>query len=383
VGDLRGHFWPSDDERLLLRAALLAGPDAERAWRVLRPRFDIETLSPEQHRILPLLWRNLARVGIEDPIAPRLKGVYRNTWVRNQLLFHDMAIVLEAFRAADVPTLVLKGGALISTCYRDPGLRQMVDFDVLVPPVQAAAAMHVLAETGWRHLPVTRSALGWLTRIPHIGPREDELDLHWDILRRFVEPGGAESRTSTFWERSVPIEVAGASTRALAPADQLLHACVHGARWDSSAQLRWIADATTIVAAHPDLDWDRVGHQAVEVHAALLLKDALAYLAREFDVPIPIPLLASLQRTKTSWKEGLAHRLNGWDAPVVFRPLSRIVAGYADVSIDWRSSQFVTRFPGYLQALWNLERTWDIPAAAVHKGATRVRSAARTFPRGA
>jgi len=60
-----------------------------------------------------------------------------------------MSDVLVSFHRAGIQTILLKGAALILLHYKDPGLRPMVDFDILVPAGKAAAAIKVLTELGW------------------------------------------------------------------------------------------------------------------------------------------------------------------------------------------------------------------------------------------
>jgi hypothetical protein len=134
----------TSQQTLLLRAALLDGPTALDAWQAWKSNIDIDTLDPGSYCLLPLLYRNLQRHTIVDPLMDRFKGVYRKTWYQNQVLFHHMAGVLRALHAAGIPAMLLKGAALIQLHYTDAGLRPMADFDVLVPREQAMPAIEVL-----------------------------------------------------------------------------------------------------------------------------------------------------------------------------------------------------------------------------------------------
>src|SRR5262249_34711473 len=105
-------YLPTETQELLLRAAL-EDPDAARAaWAVWRERVDLAAVAVAPARILPPAYRNLLRLGIDDPEIGRLKGAYRHNWAHNQLLLRDTAAFLSSLHAADVRTLVLKGIAL-------------------------------------------------------------------------------------------------------------------------------------------------------------------------------------------------------------------------------------------------------------------------------
>lgn len=141
---------PTEEQLLLLQAALFDGEDALAAWRAWSARADIERLDPGSNRMLPLVSYNLDRLGVDDPLSARLRGYRRQTWYKNQIWLSEMARFLAEFERAGLQTLVLKGTALALLFYPDCGLRPMTDLDVLVRRDQARAAMSLLAELGWK-----------------------------------------------------------------------------------------------------------------------------------------------------------------------------------------------------------------------------------------
>ena len=230
---------PRPDQLLLLRAALSDGDDALRAWARWSEQVGLDAAERASQRLLPLVYANLRRLGADDPELPRLKGLYRHAWYRNQLLFRRVAEVVRRFREAGVETLVLKGIALSVLHYRDSGVRPMEDADVLVRPDRAAEAVGLLLASGWRPLEVVPAYL----EVKHAHPFEHEagerLDLHWNALWEAAPD-------DDLWSAAVPLEVAGEPTLALDPTDQLLHVCVHGVQWDPTPAIRWVADAVTV-----------------------------------------------------------------------------------------------------------------------------------------
>jgi len=133
---------------LMLRAALGDAETAMDAWHALRVRLDLDSLGPASQRLLPPLWRNLSRLGVQDPILGRCRGAYRYHWSRNQLLFRRGAVLLAELAASGIETLLLKGAALATRYYGDAGLRPMNDFDVAVPAGAAGDAVAVLERNG-------------------------------------------------------------------------------------------------------------------------------------------------------------------------------------------------------------------------------------------
>ena len=296
-----GGFRPTARQELLLRAALLPTAEAGAAWSEWATDSAMDNLDEGSYRLLPLVYRNLKAQGIQHRLMGTLKGLYRRAWYENQLLFHRTAGVLESLRKAGIPTLLLKGAALALEYYKDLGARPMSDLDFLVPEEKAVAACALLEAAGWRR---TTAAPAKLTasflRARHALGMEHEaggkIDLHWHVLYWTCFPGADRD----FWADSVPADLLGETTRTLNPADQLLHACVHGVDWNEVSPVRWIPDALAVMGSAPSLDWDRIVRQAERRRLGLHLEDTLGYLRANWGAPVPEEVLRSLSRLPVS-----------------------------------------------------------------------------------
>jgi hypothetical protein len=361
------NYWPSALQTLVLRAALSTPEVALDAWRSLRPDLEVDRLDHGTQRLLPLLQRNLSSLGVTDPVLARCKSIYRYQWSRNQLLFRRGASALEALAAAGVPTLLLKGTALVARGYGDPGLRPMNDFDVAVPEAMGARAVAALESSGWssRHhiTPAFR-------RVKHAASFEDvagfQCDLHWRILEESWEGGDAD-----LWDASAAIEFQGGRTRVLSPADQLFHVCVHGARHASEPGIRWIADAVVLIRAG-DLDWARVLDQAARRRFVLRVRATLEFLKMAMDAPVPDAVLADLRSRGDRWFERLErrildreHRLLG-ELPRYWCLNLRACGGAGGPA--------ALAFPGYLQDAWECARLRELPRGVLGRAWHRLRA---------
>src|SRR5438445_136412 len=114
------------------RATLLRGPRAREAWGQWKAGADLDHLDAGSYRLLPQLYQNLHRHGVDEPVLALFRGVYLRTWYENQLRLHQIAGLLRSFRDARIDTIVLKGAALTVLYYKDNGLRPMHDIDLLV-----------------------------------------------------------------------------------------------------------------------------------------------------------------------------------------------------------------------------------------------------------
>ena len=92
----RGGCWPTEDQILLLRAALLDADTARTAWERWRAGNALETADSASLRLFPLVYSNLRSAGLDELDLAKLKGAYRGAWVRNQLLFKRAAEALGA-----------------------------------------------------------------------------------------------------------------------------------------------------------------------------------------------------------------------------------------------------------------------------------------------
>ena len=281
-----GALWPSPDQELLLRAATLRGEPALAAWRAWTSRHDLieSHLDRGSFRLLPLVYKNLVAHGIDEPHLPRLKGIYRYWWCSNQDLLYQAAGLVEHLEATGIRTLVLKGAALSAVHYRDMGVRPMADVDVLVPFEQAHAASASLARIGWRPVkPCLEDEIRYRHSTPIVSRAGKEFDLHWHSLRE----GMRVDSDDRFWQRSVPLPILHARSRCLGATDALLHAVVHGMRWNEEPAIRWIADAMAILHSGHPIDWEALREEAQARRVQLRLARGLEYLRRAFDAPLP------------------------------------------------------------------------------------------------
>jgi hypothetical protein len=298
---------PTETQEQLLRAALLDGDAALVAWRgwMSEPHpLEDENLA---FQVLPLAYRNIHRL---DPGAEGLdhaKGVYRYVWVKNQVLIRVGARAVESLHEAGIDVLVLKGAALTLLNYRDLGLRLMADIDLLVPRDSALSAISTMRGSLSPKQPALDSDERVL--VEHgsswVDDGGNEVDLHWYSLWQ-------SSPDEDFWDAALPIEIDGVASLALAPSDQLLHVCAHGASWHSEPALRWVLDAVTVIRSG-EIDWKRLVSQARRRELTITLADALGYLRSGFGVEIPEEVLIELRDSPTSLtsriaRRGLTHR---------------------------------------------------------------------------
>ncbi|CAN5610182.1 hypothetical protein BH10ACT11_BH10ACT11_22230 [soil metagenome] len=358
--------WPTDSEIGLLKACLWRGEEGAEAWREWRSTVEFDDITHASLRQLPLAWRNLGDAVADDPVWGRVKGIYRRSWTSNQLSFRAAAPLVAELERAGVQTLVLKGTAYSFLHYGDMGSRWMADVDVLVDPARLAEATAILEGAGWTS---TEGDPSEMAAVRHSTPfvaadGVRQIDLHWHSL-------WLPAPDDDFWAEAVPFDFLDAPTRALAPADQILHACIHGLEWNP-AQIHWAADVYTVIASG-EVDWERLVERARARAVTVFAAEALGYVAGELHAVVPSDVLSEL-------RAGPAARRERATFEAVMRPPGpgRTLRIFRDVQLRQHELDVPgPRSDGYidhLRGVFGVERKRDlVPLAAKRLAGRRAR----------
>lgn len=375
ITDSAGGCWPTPLQELLLKATLLKTDEALQAWREWFGQDGLDRLDSGSYRLLPMTCRNLQRLGYQDPVLMRLRGVNRRAWCENHLLFRRVAPVLAMFHKAGISTLLLKGAALTLLHYRDFGLRPMQDLDILVPEERALDAASLLEGQGWSRNTLPAVSLGkFFLSYRHSADftrqTQERIDLHWHVLFRACY----READQPFWEASVPVEFDGNSTRALCATDQLLHSCVHGVTWDYVPPLRWVVDACCVLESSP-VDWQRLLRIAAICRVIPPLRDALRYLVDTVGAPVPNEVIQKLQSTPVTPMEQLEYQfyLKELGSPGVGQTVRALYPQYQRAMRGKGLLQRIAGIPLFLQHYWGLKKPGDTISRAFDYGTKRMR----------
>jgi hypothetical protein len=243
--------------------------------------------------LMPLLYRRLESWQVGEPLIPRLRGLYRHSWYRGNVLLERLKEVNALAAEMQIDLLIADEPLLIERVYRDPGLRPATRLDLLVRPGNADRLVRGLEQNGWRRAS-PRSL--WLQHPS--GP--------FAVLQHGLLPKHAAQ------------ELDGTSDHWLNPTDQLLRTCVGETRQSIVSRLQWIADAKLQIASEPaEIDWDRLLQTAASYRLTLHLRDALSYVSRTVGASVPDDVLARLETRGPGPQERLAHGLSRLDGTAV------------------------------------------------------------------
>ena len=363
--------WPDPQQELLLKAALTSGESCLNAWKQWKTAGNIDTLEQTSRRILPLLYSNLRREGIDDPLLDTFKGIYRYTWYSNHLLFNSLTSLLQTFHKNQIQTVLLKGAALNILYYKDYGLRPMHDFDVLVPFDRARDALQIMFKNGWTpkfDLPakISDTYLKYVHGTVLKNASGFDCDLHWNILEdSYLSPEGV-----IFFDNAQKKHFQDLPVYMLNPTDQLFHICVHGVRYHDEKNIRWIADALTVLKEDGgEIEWQELIHKAQKLGVFLPFKEAVQYLRRVFKIHLPPSVPDSISRIPVSKNEEKEFELKGrslgrfgWIRYSWVRNLRSL-----DHSGVHKKRQKWIHFLKFYQNMWGIDHLWQLPLEKIKR----------------
>lgn len=249
---------------------------------------------------------------VPPSVAAELRRAHARQAVANTVLLDALAAALRHLTAAGIPTIALKGAALVESVYGSLGRRPMNDVDLLVPADRAAAAAELLLADGYSWAAPTdlAAALAFENELVlhRPGPVGIVIELHWHLVNAPYYQH--RMPMDWFWETSRPLRVGGADTRVLGPEAQLLHLCAHlvlhhGQQAD--LELRLLADIAEILrpagAADRAVDWDIVLRRARDWDLVIALQRALTQAVERLGAPVPAARREALGRLRPSEAE--------------------------------------------------------------------------------
>ncbi|MEE2776573.1 MAG: nucleotidyltransferase family protein [Acidobacteriota bacterium] len=275
-----------------------------------RPVDDLDRLVilAAAHRLQPVL-SHLAHDGrlpfqVDAAVRDDWFGASCLTALHNGRRLDDLGRLLERCRELGLRPLAFKGPADIARFYGAPGLRPMVDLDLLCRPAELRALEREL------------EALGYTERgrtAPHHVERHDpetgrSIELHFDLWDELSERPWLLEQT---WDHATSCQAGGVRFEAPAPEHALILALGHLLHHDLAVTMRAVLDLALALERDDLIDADRLAdcaHRCDVAEELALVTRALAgplgWLAAE-----PAWLTAVPQRRDEALDRSVAVRL--------------------------------------------------------------------------
>jgi len=330
------------------------------AWHRWRTVTDLDRLPQEQFLLLPGLYANLRRFGLEDEIDKRIVGIYKRAWYFNQRSKQVADEVLTTLAAAGIPAVLAGAGSAALTLHAGVGDRPLDRFEILTLPGVVPEALEALMAAGWEpdHRAVTlikhQTYRQWLSCTTLRREPGNSLELKWKIL-----PAGSlcdfENR---FYE--IALEHSAGTVILSREAQSVLSAA--SASRGGPHRLLAISDASGLLQTDSPLNWDAMLELAYMLQVARPLSMLLATVSALFDLSVEHRVLA---RLAALGEDELPHEslpraasgAAGWPAHLEFhRRRWRRIAKATKTPADARS------LLAYVQAVAGAARPRDLPA---------------------
>lgn len=285
----------SPDCELLLKALLAKADAAEAHWRRWRAQTDLEAMSEDCVRLLPVVAARSPSWLASDPARNLILGLAKRAWTRNQFMLRSLAELMTSLARAGFTEPVIAGPAAWAMRYQtEKSFRPIFFLELLIPRDKLPGTAAALLERDWKLAP--GQAL----------PRTEEFDYAEGIWFRNRGGEGLRLTWRLFpappdrtgeWEMlppGEPIEVHGVVCH-LPSRDVMLAAALVGYRdgdhWD------WRCDAALLLNNRA-IDWAGVRKWIQFVPAARI---RLLELARETEAAIPFSLRRRPVRLWFQW----------------------------------------------------------------------------------
>lgn len=368
--------WVTDDEAALLRASLTTGDEARRHWAEFTTLHPFEDIwDSGRYALLPAC--HVALRGTDGiPEAPRLAGIHRRTWVRNQTALTNVAAASSRLRSADIVHCVHGELAVALSLYDDLASRLVDAPEVLVTVADAGAAIDVLGAFGWSTpAPVDENRLlidDGITLARH----DDRLRLSWETCRGVAASGRDRETVPHVIARSVEVATPHGVITVTAPADLAAVALCGGSGAGPDHRLRTLADVARILV-DGDTQLTAIARRIAELHTTTAALHVLTTVQTVvgLDTTRHIEALAALPVSTTDRRR---HELllRAVAPDETLHPLYGILAR-STVGLGVLESARAT--PKVLRAVWDLDSPaalfTEIPKRAARKAVRSIRSA--------
>jgi hypothetical protein len=223
-----------------------------------------------------------ADLGIPELVSQQLKQAARAVRLQSLAATGEVIRIGETLARESIPYRFLKGIPLAVLAYGTASVKQSIDIDLLVRPVDVVSAAAALSQLGYgprtppRPLtPLEFERWSSTNKEAQLLSERAALDLHWAINDQPM----LLSRLDPFADARSVVLIGNRAVDTLEDAANLAYLSVHGAMHGWS-RLKWLADFNAFIAARPPLEREKLCARASELNPGRALDQALLLSAR-------------------------------------------------------------------------------------------------------
>jgi len=264
----------------------------------------------------------------------KLKQAWFKTFARSAVLIEHYKTVAEAFNKDGIPVIALKGVYLSDKLYKEVGLRQFSDIDLLVEEAHGTKCMEILTKLGYQDSNMQFSDfVSENSEIIHFLPKikqgvsiEIHVKLHLSNEKYHLD-------MEEIWRDSIIERVHGVIVRTFSKHLLLLYLCLHLDKHFASGKFQYTGffDIANILFEHADsFKWNDFTNYCSKSNAQNSTYKYILLVNKYFGAPIPKYIKSEygyLLKNKDERKflKGFSEmRTQTYSAPEVFANLKRI-----------------------------------------------------------
>jgi len=228
---------------------------------------------------------------IPKHIIAKLRKAYYKTLTRSLLLHDYFKNVTTAFNNNNLAFIALKGIYLSEWLYKDVGLRQFSDIDILVKPQDAQKALAILNELGYRSYDgIESEEIGGQKDLMHYKPRllnDVSVEIHIKIhhsKENYLMP------IDEIWQNAVKTKIDGINSHVLEFYDMFIHLCLHLDKHVKIGHVQFtsFADITNILSVYEnEFDWNKLLEKTIKYNCEAIVFKFVILVNKYFNAPVP------------------------------------------------------------------------------------------------
>lgn len=228
------------------------------------------TLANKQ-RVAPLFYHRLlpyqAQINMPEDVFKSLQLSFYHNVMQNKRISQELSKLLRLFQRHHIQVIVLKGACLANTVYTYPGLRVMMDLDLLLPVETMSQAVALLVADGYQPQgPLGQVITDHFAVLHHLPPfRHPDSTINIELHSAVAPPDRFYTVDSQeLWAQARPLPIETAAASSLDVEDLLLYTCMH-ATYRHLLELdgRFLCDLDAIIHTYQQvIDWKLVETRA-------------------------------------------------------------------------------------------------------------------------
>jgi hypothetical protein len=241
---------------------------------------------------LPLLTNSSL---IPEPVKKKLQQVYYITLSRSSILYEHFGKVADAFIRSSIQVIALKGIYLSESLYKDIGLRQFSDIDLLVKAEDGVECIHILEKLGYKSSEFKVSEfVKKNTEIIHFPPMIRDgvsIEIHTKLNKNREE---YKMDMESVWKNAIQTTLNGSNVHTLDLNNQLIHLCLHLDKHFRGGHVQFTCfnDITNFLEKYKDiLDWEQLISTCKSYHCENIVFEYLIMVNSFINATLPASII--------------------------------------------------------------------------------------------